>query len=82
MKCPCCKYEYKEVEYGFIDVEKKIKSGKRKGETKVVKEWTTIEQSIGDIEFFSLKVPTVNNYGMDDVDLNICPKCGIVFKEV
>lgn len=43
---------------------------------------TTIEQPIGDIEFFSLKVPTVNIYGMDDINLNICPKCGTVFKEV
>lgn len=87
MKCPCCKYEQRDTVHGYVDVEKVIKSGKRKGETKVVKEWRVIEQPVGDNEFESIRVVAVFDGGWGgsysgDLHLIICPKCGVTFKEI
>lgn len=87
MKCPCCKYEYKDSVTGYVDVEKVIKSGKHKGETKIVKEWRVIEQPVGDEEFSEVKVVAISSSEWSRGEsynfyLTICPKCGVAFKEI
>lgn len=82
MKCPCCKYEYVREQYGYVKQDYIVKSGKAKGQIKQKEVWSTIVKPVGDAEFISLQVPTVNFYGVDDTTLNACPKCGVVFKEV
>jgi len=82
MQCPCCKYEQKDFVAGYVDVEKVIRSGKRKGKTRLVKEWRVIEQPVGDEEFERVNViATVKCSGSYDLVLNVCPKCGATFKD-
>lgn len=91
MKCPCCKYEYVEAQYDFVKEDYVVRSGKDKGKTKEKDVYKAVTEEIGDERFNSVRVITnvrlsswSNSLEIDtDEDyLNICPKCGVVFKEV
>lgn len=92
MKCPCCKYEYRDAEFVTKEVIKKITRGKNKGKDKVqlTHEWV---EPIGDEMFYAIQVITEaslgqNYYGsgmildINSTHLYVCPKCGVTFKEI
>lgn len=82
MKCPCCKYEYVEALYGMKEITKVYKSGKNKGKEYTTEEWGTVVESVGDEDFSKVEVIATSGYHRDLTYLNICPKCGVAFKEV
>lgn len=91
MKCPCCKYEYIPAQFDFIVKDRMIRSGKNKGKVISEKVYAEVAEKIGDEEFKTLIViidarfsSWSNSLEIDTTEeyLNICPKCGVTFKEI